>query len=328
MKYNYSKICSFLLKGLPERTKQVIIRRFGLEGEKESLASIGESLGITRERVRQIERDGLLTIQEKQDQKITDYFSSSLASFGGIKEEQAFVSYLGDQKNHIFFLLYLCNDIKLNLKDKDFYGFWYSKDKDIKKIKKRVNDILTFLKKEGRPVDLDKIETKIEKSFLESYLELSRKIKKDPEGRVGLLSWPEVNPRGVKDKAFLMLQKMGKPLHFAQLASLIEHSPFNQSGGKVYVTTVHNELIKDQRFVLVGRGIYALKDWGYQPGVVKDIIADTLKEKGPLNKDEILESVLQKRFVQENTVYLNLQDKKHFLRDEKGRYFVNRIREA
>jgi hypothetical protein len=106
------------------------------------------------------------------------------------------------------------------------------------------------------------------------------------------------------------------------VASCIEKLPLNENR-KVHVATVHNELIKDTRFVLVGRGLYALAEWGYQPGVVKEIISKVLKEsKKPLTKEEIVEKVLGQRFVKENTVALNLQDKNRFVKDDKGMYNV------
>src|SRR5262249_45075809 len=43
------------LQNLPERERRVIELRFGFDGESRSLESIGKELGITRERVRQLE---------------------------------------------------------------------------------------------------------------------------------------------------------------------------------------------------------------------------------------------------------------------------------
>ncbi len=324
MNYNYVKICFDLLKKLPPRTQEIISRRFGFNGKKESLALIGQDLKITRERVRQIEKDGLDNIDKKKYQEVFNYFSKTLNSLGRIKKEQDFLNHIGNKSNHIAFLLFLSSDIVRKPEDKDFYAFYYFKKDNLNNIRKSINKVLAYLEKNKKPVEFQEIE----KIASESYLELCKKIKKDPEGNIGLEKWLEINPRGVKDKAFLIFRKMGQPLHFAQVASLIQNSPFVNDQEKVYVSTVHNELIKDPRFVLVGRGMYALKEWGYEPGVVKDIIIGLLKEKGHLSKQEILESVLEKRLVQENTIYLNLQDKKRFLRDEKGKYFVNQIEEA
>ncbi len=146
-------------------------------------------------------------------------------------------------------------------------------------------------------------------------MEISKKIQQNKEGLFGLSDWPEINPRTIKDKAYLVLKKNQKPLHFSRITDLIE--------GGALVQTVHNELIKDPKFILVGRGIYALKEWGYEPGYLKDIILKVLKEsQKPLTKQEILSAVFEQRMVKENTVLLNLSNKKYFLRDDKGRYLI------
>lgn len=51
-----SEVVSKLLEGCTDREKMIIFLRFGLNGDKgQTLESIGKSLGITRERVRQVE---------------------------------------------------------------------------------------------------------------------------------------------------------------------------------------------------------------------------------------------------------------------------------
>ena len=152
----------------------------------------------------------------------------------------------------------------------------------------------------------------IEREVLNSFLEISKIVAKNEEGFYGLLEWPEIKPRGIRDKAYLVLKKAQRPLHFTEIAAQIK-------GAKV--PTVHNELIKDERFVLVGRGTYALAEWGYFPGEVKDVILRILKEKKrPMTKEEILEEVRKQRIVKPTTVFLYLYNKKYFERDSQGRY--------
>ena len=176
--------------------------------------------------------------------------------------------------------------------------------------KNTINEFSNKLREIGKPLSLK------ETGIFVSYLEVSKKILQNSNGLYGLKDWPEINPRGVKDKAYLVFKKLGKPLHFNEVAKLIEGA---------LSQTVHNELIKDPRFILVGRGIYALKEWGYTPGQVKDVIFKILKEDGPLTQSEILERVLKQRLVKESTILLNLNNKKHFLRDTQGRYQIKEI---
>jgi len=339
MKYNYQKICSNLLKELPQRTTNVIERRFGLKsGKRETLEAIGESHNITRERVRQIEEEGFSKIRPKikDYQKIFQYFDNTLASFGDFKEEDIFLKFLGGEKyqNHTFFLLTNGEGFERLSEDKDFYPLWTRKKESANLAKKAVKSTINKLEKGKRVLTLDELfksqkkelikflGKKLNKSIFLSCLEISKKIQKNPESQFGLSDWLEINPRGVKDRAYLVLKEEGKPLHFAEVATFIEKLPFPFQR-KTHTATVHNELIKDSRFVLVGRGLYALKEWGYTPGVVRDIIIKVLKDsKKPLSKKEILKNVLEQRFVKENTIALNLQSRNHFLRDSKGKYTI------
>lgn len=341
MDINYQKICSGLLKDLSQRTIDVIERRFGLrEGKRETLESIGKSYGITRERVRQVENEGISQIKPKLEnqQKIFQYFKTALERFGNLKKEELLLSSLGGEKyqNQVFFFLTLGDDSQRFSEDKEFYSFWTREKKSINSAKKVINLTLKRCEKEREPFTLDELfkiqktglskilGKRLNKNVFSSYLEISKKIEKNPDGQFGLKDWVEINPRGIKDRAYLVFKKEQKPLHFSQVAVLIEKLPYF-SQGKTHTATVHNELIKDPRFVLVGRGLYALKEWGYQPGVVKDIILEVLKKTNkPLLKEEILKGVLKQRIVKENTVFLNLQDKSCFLKNSQGRYTIKK----
>jgi hypothetical protein len=88
---------------------------------------------------------------------------------------------------------------------------------------------------------------------------------------------------------------------------------------KVHPQTVHNELIRDKRFVLVGRGTYALREWGYEEGTVKDVILNLLKKAGGfLSREKIYEQVLEKRKVKKATIAVNLADRKFFEKKADG----------
>ena len=148
---------------------------------------------------------------------------------------------------------------------------------------------------------------------------------KTHDGKWGLKHWPHVYPRTIRDKAHMVLAQRGQPLHFRDVATIIEEFQKKFPGmkiKKILPQTVHNELIKDERFILVGRGTYALSHWGYKEGTVKDIMSSILKEKkGPMTKNELIKETLKQRKVKESTILLNLQDKNMFAKDGKGRYY-------
>jgi len=158
----------------------------------------------------------------------------------------------------------------------------------------------------------------------EACVHISKLIASNPYGEYGLTSWPEISPRGIRDKAYTALAKTGRPLHFREVASAIDRAGWdkNRRKAKAHPQTVHNELIKDGRFVLVGRGIYALAEWGYQPGTVKEILVSVFKShgRGALGGEDIIRIVSQKRLVKPQTILLNLQDRSVFKRTEEGKY--------
>lgn len=332
--FNYQKICQQLLRDLPKKQKEVILRRFALTSyqnlvgqiKRESLESIGKSFGITRERVRQIEEDALRKIKPKiaQYPKVFQYFRKTLKRWGGLKKEEALLAELGGKRYQpqVYFLLAISEEFERfgQGRNEDFYPFWATDRNSLNLAKKIINILLAKLKEIGKPLSLEELSSFISseklRPFLISYVEVSKKIFSNSEKLYGLKDWPEINPRGVKDKAYLTFKKLGKPLHFSEVANSIEGA---------LSQTVHNELIKDPRFVLVGRGIYALKEWGYLPGQVKDVISQILKKEGPLTQREILERVLKQRLVKENTILLNLNNRKYFLRDSEGKYRVKEI---
>ena len=331
----YSKISKELLRDLPPRVKEVVSRRFGLgTGQEETLEAIGKSHGITRERVRQIERTGISKIKEKADQyrKIFDCIISYLKNNGGLKREDILLSQLGDKRfqPQVSFLLNINDQFSYFPENDRFFSFWAVSDDAENKAQKIIASLVKKLEEKKEPFPLDEI-YKIypDKKYLDlpafnSFIEISKDIEQGIDNLYGLSYWPSVRPRGLKDKAFLALKKEGKPLHFRQIASAIDNLNFSNNfdkKGKTVFQTVHNELIKDPRFVLVGRGIYALSEWGYVPGYVKDVIFKVLKDKKkPQTKEEIVREVLKQRFVKESTIFLNLQNKKYFLRDSNSKY--------
>ncbi|HEU5188021.1 MAG TPA: hypothetical protein VFT87_05995, partial [Candidatus Saccharimonadales bacterium] len=188
-------------------------------------------------------------------------------------------------------------------------------------IKKHVDEIIKAVKEHGEPLSIEELHAKLthdHPTHVKALASVSKQLS-HLKGKWGLVQWPSVNPKNIRDKIFVILQENGKPMHFNEIASAIKGSDFRRKD--VTTQAIHNELIKDSRFVLIGRGIYALKDWGYSKGTVADIITNVLKkEDGPLHRDEIVRRVLKHRQVKETTILLNLQGKKQFKRVAKATY--------
>lgn len=322
---NYKKICSEILSGLKDREKEIVSRRFALLGqeEQETLEAIGQDFDLSRERIRQIEAASLKKVQPKTENypQVLDSLRRYFNEYGGLKREKTLLQEMGGaQANELYFFLTLEKSFQRKKETDEFYAFWVLDGREaLDKVRGVIREALNKLKEEKEPVPLGDLEDLVYLSpkALASYLEVSKKIQNNDDGLYGLEDWPEINPKGVKDKAYLALKRAGEPLHFTKVAEKVSDA---------HLQTVHNELIKDDRFILVGRGIYALAEWGYYPGHVKDVIQKILKEADkPLSKEEIVRKVLRQRMIKKNTILLNLSSHDLFKQTSEGRY---KIREA
>ena len=152
-----------------------------------------------------------------------------------------------------------------------------------------------------------------------SLLEAMADVEKNKYGQWGHRDSREVNPKTINDKIYLVLKQHGQPMYYGDIAKNISEMGFD--GKKVNTATTHNELILDDKYVLVGRGLYGLKEWGYKEGTVADVIAEILQEaKEPLSKEEITERVLAQRMVKQTTVNLALMNKNRFERTRDAKY--------
>jgi DNA-directed RNA polymerase delta subunit len=212
--------------------------------------------------------------------------------------------------------------------DEDFHGFWYSKEDHFKKANSFLSKLEKLINERKEELFRDK---KFDSYFAKAaqshgvseeagtnYISISRRFGVNPFGDVGLSHWEEINPKTIRGKAYLILKKKEAPVHFRDISDAINEAEFDER--KAYPQTVHNELIKDPRFVLVGRGIYGLTEQGFNPGATHEIIKVILKKSGPLPFRDIVSSVSKQRFLKDNTILLNLQNKKHFKKLSDGRY--------
>lgn len=327
-----------LLSNLPkERLRDVIERRFGLEdGKRETLETVGQDYGITRERVRQIESDAFRILTERQSiailKPIFEYLDKLFEEHDHlIGEEKLLSSITGISETHpsrsaLILVLTLGKSYQRFAECNRFYPHWVTK-KTARKVIEKIVDYLTKhlgQKNQVYPVSdilnlLSSKHSDIPGNTILNALDISKEIDENIFGELGLSHWPEINPKGVRDKAYLVLKKETEPRHFTEITDLINKANF--ASRQAFPQTVHNELIKDERFVLVGRGMYALREWGYEPGVVKEVIVKVLSGAGkPLSKEEIISAILERRQVKPNTVVINLQNNPEFEKLEDGRY--------
>lgn len=321
-----------------EREREIIARRFGLYDRKETLEQIGELLGITRERVRQLEKAILIRLKISAEEglpmvgQLEKHFIRHLHEMGRTAKVADLAARLSegekdasDLRAHVAFIAELAPSlIVIEENDNYHHGVAIKDHQDEKSIKKSIDTIVVTIKEHGEPITIEALHEKVNHEHPDNVRALASLSKNlaSLHDKWGLVKWPTVNPKNIRDKIYVILQENGKPLHFSDIAKSIKSSDFKRKD--VTTQAIHNELIKDDRFVLIGRGIYALKEWGFTKGTVADIISDILKkEGGPLHRDEIVKRVLKHRQVKETTILLNLQGKPQFKRVAKATYALS-----
>lgn len=328
-----------------DREREIISRRFGLFERKETLEQIGELLSITRERVRQLEKAVVARLKASAEAgelpHIADFeaaVTAVLTDKGGLMRvasltEQLHVAESRIEQARVAFIAQLCPALLVIDEDDNHYlsvgvaatfDTAGSKTSGVTGVKTRISEIVATVKALGEPSTIETVAAKAHVTDIVQTESLAKSSKQlaTLHGLWGLVKWPVVNPKNIRDKIYVILKERGKHMHFNDIAKAIKDSSFKRKD--VTTQAIHNELIKDKRFVLVGRGIYALKEWGYEKGTVADIIAEILRKEGAaLHRDEIVKRVLKSRYVKETTILLNLQGKSQFKRVAKATYVLD-----
>lgn len=318
--------------------RDVLERRFGLRsGGIATLEAIGREYKITRERVRQIEADALKFLKREEHLSelapLYEAVQTHMHEHGDVMAQHHLLAICASTPHHpdLLLLLGLHKSFQRVPETEHHHYRWTLNKEKSNMLETVLAGVIRDLEKKGAPVSEQELHTIVADNagnvfgnvpgsqVLQAYLATTKSIGKNPYAEYGLVWWPTVNPAGVKDKAYAALAKAGRPLHFREVAGAINAAGWSKK--KAHPQTVHNELIKDSRFVLVGRGLYALTAWGYEPGAVREVLVSVLKNaRHPVTKEEAVREVLAKRSVKPQTILLNLQNKSLFKRTDEGSY--------
>jgi hypothetical protein len=330
------QITKTLLEVLPERARDVLEKRYGLgnDGTSYTLEAIGHSYGITRERVRQIENYGIQSIQKSDPYKKNYELFIELQKLidqlgGGLIAESVLLDELSSDpttRNHLYFLLVVGDPFYRSKENPNYTHRWFTERRVADVVEGALRNVHKGLERDELiseqeiinrfRAELAEVAETHDEEVLKRWLTISKQIGRNPLGDWGPADSPNIRVKGIRDYAYLAVKRHGSPMHFREVAEVI-HDLF---GHKAHVATTHNELIKDQRFVLVGRGLYALTEWGYTAGVVKDVLREILISEGPLSREEIIDKVRKERYVKDNTILVNLQDQNLFKKLANGTY--------
>ncbi len=329
-----------ILAWLTDKEQSVITRRIGLSAEKETLQAIGNTYAITRERVRQIEDVGIKKIGRIVRSSALVYIQETaekiLSISGGLMTRDKLIRaiieeiHIENNLNEGILEVIVQSDFNIQ-KSKPQIGtktYFYTPDIQKKLIGAIHKEAMIILKKKGDIMETTTLYEmiranltttfgKIEICLIDGILDIFDELIKGEEKYIGLTKWKILNPSTLKDKAIYVFKKEKTPIHFVELANKIS----NCFGEPVKIATIHNELIRNNEFVLIGRGIYVLKEWGYKPGTVLDVIIDIFhKTKAPLSTEDIIARVLKTRKVKTSTIYMNLQNKQQIERVGRNMY--------
>lgn len=332
---NLQELLDNLFLVLTDKESTVIKRRFALQGHsKQTLEKIGKHFNVTRERIRQIESIALgklrRTVRTTRLDEVNELAKEILRVHGGVMREDDLITETlklikgsSDIDGAVLRLSFsIDNEMMAGKRSNTYVPFWRLDSLSMQDIGMIVTNIVKILKKRKSCMlgselvsaiqSLNLFEGRVPSAeLITSCLGIDERLKQISEGW-GLTDWRFVRPRSIRDKVEIVLKKTGEPLHFMEIANRIREATFDHKN--VTVQAVHNELIRYPEFVLVGRGLYALKEWGYEPGTVADVIEKILQDKGPLSKKEIIAEVAKQRTVKVGTISLNLQKMPYFKR--------------
>jgi hypothetical protein len=248
---------------------------------------------------------------------------------GGVIAEHVLLEELSQDpvvRNHLYFLLVVGDSFYRGKETPHYTHRWFTEKKTAETVEKALQNVHRSLNRDELiseqeivarfRSELAGVADRHNESVLKRWLSMSKQIGRNPLGDWGPSDSPNIRVKGIRDYAYLTVKRHGSPMHFREVAEAIEEL----FGHKAHIATTHNELIKDARFILVGRGLYALSEWGYTAGVVKEVLRDILKHEGPLSREELIDKVKKERYVKDNTIIVNLQDPNLFRRLPSGLY--------
>ena len=337
-----------LIEPLSQRENEVIILRHGLDMKgKKTLEKIGNQFNVTRERIRQIENSAIKKIKKSPELAeklciVKNVFNQTLEKHGGIMPENLLLektlSNVGindESKTYASFILsqLLSDQLNYQMETEHYHPAWKLPSVSVDNFENILSLALETIQKINNPSPLTDIHNRLiteyeyetlkelTEEILHSFLSISKKVKQNPYNEWGMADWNTITLKKISDKVYLILKKEGKPLHFTEIAKRINDNAFDKKTANP--ATIHNELILDPKYVLVGRGIYALTEWGYKPGTVAEVITEILKNSArPLSREQIINKVLENRFVKKSTIILALMDKNRFSKTAEGLFTI------
>ncbi len=338
-----SALVDNLLLLLSDKEKVVIKKRFDIDNNgKFTLEEIGGEFSVTRERIRQIERNALSKMRRNVFntalRHLHDFVTEHVNESGGLVKEDDLLRNLeavlpGEFKvdsNCIHLSLVLHDSLKCVGNTIHFHPYVRETDLTDFSLKFASNQLVNQLHKYGDVKNIEKIHADLKPVLddidfdlakVRSLIAIDKRVTLLDDDLVALLEWRHIHPRTLRDKILYTFKSEKKPLHFSKIAEKITAANFDNRS--VNLQAVHNELIRHGQFILIGRGIYALQEWGFVKGTVVEVIERIMADARELSEEEIVDEVLKQRQVKKITILLALKNNERFERVGRKRYKLN-----
>jgi Sigma-70, region 4 len=334
-----NEIAEFLLL-LTQKERYVIERRFNLDNkDRSTLEQIGQHFSVTRERIRQIEKNALAKLKRNLPNcgllGVSEVAYEILMENGGVMKEDLLVAAILNKKiefniESLQLILTIDERFKRVSNTVSFHPYIIIHELNQDELESLCRTTVEYLSKSKVTMSIsnlynvlvEKAEIEITQTLYKSLIQVDKKIKLLDADMIGLYEWRNINPRTLRDKIFFVLREQKGPMHFMDIANKIIDCSFDKK--KINLQAVHNELIRHDDFILIGRGIYGLSEWGYKSGTVADVIQSILKGKESMSQDEIIIEVMKQRKVKSITIVLSLKNKENFVRVGRKQYALKK----
>ncbi|MCL4358435.1 MAG: hypothetical protein M1505_01180 [Patescibacteria group bacterium] len=339
---NLSKTVDEVLSGLSEREGDIIRRRYGLVEPAESLQDIADDYNLTRERIRQIQARSLNSISAAiQKNPVVNQLNRTAAKQLGplaLRREASLLQklkeyYQFNQENNLRasrFFLRQARQFQIYPEDDNFHAYFSQTEKNLnlaRHILKRL--LFKFLEEptqvwsESKIYNFVLVEIKKHlnvnppESEIFGFIRIIKVLGKNPYSQFGLSNHILISPPSLKEKIRLIFEMEGQPLHFKTI-----HHKLNQfldfkddflsdHWRKDYsVESIHNQMILDPEVVLAGRGIYALKRWGYYNGETIELLKELVSRARRIEKEKLWCEVQKAKMISRTTfeIYIRRRD--------------------
>lgn len=337
---------------MPERQRSVIADRYGLwDGIAETLQDIGDKLGVTRERIRQIEAAGLKRLRRVYGyraigdfiiQKVSSYLASEPDTRCGVLSEDEAVSALADDcsTEQAALAASFLQDLDApreslltrHLVDPE-PGVYCAEKRVAAEYKVLLELIELALQQHQKPVSEQRLcddlafrsgeaLTTRQTALLSRLFAVSPSVMRLRNGTIAFSKWTEFHRRDANSLAEATLRLLGRPAHFREITQKI--GALFPDAGSVNERTIHNALVCNQhKFVWVKSGTYGLAAWGLKkPPFIKDRLVELLAEsRYPLPFWHVKEKVLEVCNCKEESIRMTLDlNPKLFKRFEGDQY--------